>query len=212
MPGSNALLVEGVDDEHVLRHIGIVRGISSLFEVQNLSGSANLLEHIPTRLGASIGNDDIVGVVIDADANPDSRWRSIRGIFTQEGYQNIPTRPNPQGTIIEPPAETILPRAGVWIMPDNQAPGKLEDFLRLMVLETDTLIGYANDVVDDIPEQRFSNQDRPKAVIHTWLAWQEEPGRPYGTAITARFLDPDVPQVDVLASWLERLFNQPENP
>ena len=212
MPGSNALLVEGVDDEHVLRHIGIVRGISSLFEVQNLSGSANLLEHIPTRLGASIGNDDIVGVVIDADANPDSRWRSIRNILTGAGYRDIPVMPNPNGTIIEPPVEPPLPRVGVWIMPDNQKPGTLENFLQFLVPQTDALIGHATTVVDTVPVQRFRDQDRPKAVIHTWLAWQEEPGRPYGTAITARFLDPDVPQVDVLASWLERLFNQPENP
>ena len=96
-------------------------------------------------------------------------------------------------------------------MPDNQAPGKLEDFLRPMVTGTDTLIGHATDVVDNIPEQRFSHQDRPKAVMHTWLAWQSEPGRPYGTAITARFLDPDVPLVDVLVAWLERLFNQPRS-
>ena len=48
--------------------------------------------------------------------------------------------------------------------------------------------------------------DEPKAVIHTWLAWQEEPGRPFGTAIKARFLDPSVPEVDVLTAWLKRLF------
>ncbi len=211
MPGSNALLVEGVDDEHVLRHIGIVRGISSLFEVQNLAGSANLLEHIPTRLEASIGNDDIVGIVIDADASPYSRWQSIRNILTRAGYREVPPTPNQNGTIMEPPVEPPLPRVGVWIMPDNQAPGKLENLLRLMVPETDTLIGYATDVVDDIPEQRFTQNDKPKAVMHTWLAWQREPGRPYGTAITHRFLDPDVPQVDVLVSWLERLFNQNES-
>jgi len=39
-----------------------------------------------------------------------------------------------------------------------------------------------------------------------WLAWQQEPGKPLGTAITARFLDPTVAQVDVLVSWLNRLY------
>src|SRR5436190_24268592 len=28
-----------------------------------------------------------------------------------------------------------------------------------------------------------------KALIHTWLAWQEKPGRPLGLAITARYFD-----------------------
>jgi len=55
-------------------------------------------------------------------------------------------------------------------------------------------------------ERRFSQLAQPKALIHTWLAWQEEPGKPLGTAITARYLDPDVAQVDVLVSWLNRLY------
>lgn len=206
---SSTLLVEGDDDDHVLEQIRRVRGISTHIKVERTSGSANLPRRIRANLRASEGNDDVVGVVVDADADPNARWQSLRGIFTQAGYQNIPSQPNPQGTIIEPPLETILPRTGVWIMPDNQAPGKLEDLLSLMVPETDTLIGYATDVVDDIPEQRFIRNDKLKAVIHTWLAWQEEPGRPYGTAIKAGFLDSNVPQVGVLVSWLERLFKQP---
>ena len=58
--------------------------------------------------------------------------------------------------------------------------------------------------IDD--EHVLKPLDEPKAVIHTWLAWQKEPGRPFGTAITARFLDPNVPEVDVLVAWLKRLF------
>jgi len=42
--------------------------------------------------------------------------------------------------------------------------------------------------------------------MHTWLAWQEEPGKPLGTAITAKFLDANVAQVDVLVAWLKALF------
>ena len=42
--------------------------------------------------------------------------------------------------------------------------------------------------------------------MHTWLAWQENPGRPYGTAITARFLDAEAPQADVLVAWINYLF------
>jgi hypothetical protein len=66
------------------------------------------------------------------------------------------------------------------------------------------------DEVANIPkgEVRFSKLDEPKAVIHTWLAWQEEPGRPLGTAITARYLDPHVPEVDVLVAWLNRLYER----
>ena len=91
-------------------------------------------------------------------------------------------------------------------MPDNKTPGILEDFLQFLVPQPDSLMKHANTSVNSVPEQRFTDLDRPKALMHTWLAWQEEPGKPYGTAITAKFLDPSQPQADILASWLKRLF------
>ena len=102
----------------------------------------------------------------------------------------------------------MLPRVGVWIMPDNQTKGILEDFLRFLVPAGSPLFDHVKSSVEAIPEgeRRFSQLAEPKAIIHTWLAWQGEPGKPLGTAITARYLDPDVAQVDVLVSWLNRLF------
>ncbi len=208
MPGRKTLLVEGDDDKHVRRNICSKRGISTIDEVQGLGGHTALLEGFSARLKVS-QEGDVVGIVIDADTDPNARWQSIRDRLGGVGYQNVPTQPDPKGPIIEPPGETLLPRVGVWIMPDNQSTGKLEDFLPHLVPQTDALIDYATDVVDGLPEQRFRDQDRPKVVMHTWLAWQEKPGRPYGTAIEIGYLKLDVPQVDGLVSWLERLFNQP---
>ena len=93
-------------------------------------------------------------------------------------------------------------------MPDNQTKGILEDFLRFLVPAGSRLFDHVTTSVATIPEgeRRFSQLAEPKALIHTWLAWQEEPGKPMGTAITARYLDPNVAQVDVLVSWLKRLF------
>ena len=93
-------------------------------------------------------------------------------------------------------------------MPNNRTSGILEDFLRFLVPQPNILFDHAKTSVAAIPEgeRRFKPLDEPKAVIHTWLAWQEEPGRPFGTAISACFLDPNVPEVDVLADWLKRLF------
>ena len=206
MPGSNALLVEGTDDEHVLRHIAMARSISELFEVQDLFGIENLLQHIPTRLTTVIGNDDVVGIVVDADASADSRWQSIRDILSDVGYGDIPATPNLHGTIVEPPAESPLPKVGVWIMPDNVSPGTLEDLLLAMIPQDDVLLIHAQSCLDSLVAPPFRDVDRPKALMHTWLAWQKQPGRPYGTSIGAGFLDASVPQVDGLVDWLERLF------
>ena len=94
-------------------------------------------------------------------------------------------------------------------MPNNKARGTLENLLQFLIPQPDALFNHVTASVDSIPKKLFKDKDRLKAVIHTWLAWQEDPGKPYGTAITARFLDPYVPQADGLVMWLKRLFFQP---
>jgi hypothetical protein len=94
-------------------------------------------------------------------------------------------------------------------MPDNQTCGKLEDFLRFLVVPTpNPLLEHAQDSIAKIPDghRLFAAKDEPKALIHTWLAWQQEPGKPFGTAITAKFLDPNVRQADALVAWLKKLY------
>ena len=210
MPGQKILLVEGKDDEHVLKHICGNRGVSHLDEVKPLGDARKLIQNIPVQIKASSEEGDVVGVVIDTDTNLDARWQSIRERLIRIGYRNVPTLPDPRGTVLDPPAESLLPKAGIWIMPDNKTPGILEDFLRFLVPGPDALFDHVTTSVDSIPDRRFTENDKPKAVIHSWLAWQEEPGLPYGTAITARFLDPNVRQADALVSWLQRLFCQPQ--
>lgn len=201
------LLVEGTDDEHVLRHICIGHSIPAPDEVKPSGGVDRLLRYIPLQLSLSREDGDVVGIVIDADADLNARWQSLRDIFTRAGYPNVPNQPDPNGTILEAPSGTLLPKAGVWLMPDNKTPGILEDFLRFLVPDRQSaLFAHAERSVATVPERRFSQNDTPKAIIHTWLAWQEEPGRPYGTAITARFLDSQLPEARPLADWLRRLF------
>ncbi|HEO70462.1 MAG TPA: hypothetical protein ENN80_04310 [Candidatus Hydrogenedentes bacterium] len=126
----------------------------------------------------------------------------------EAGYADAPSSPVPEGVVVAPPPGTLLPRVGIWIMPDNHAEGILEDFLRFLVPEGSRLLEHVESSVASIPEGEclFPKQATPKAIIHTWLAWQEEPGKPLGTAITARYLDPEVEQVDVLVGWLKRIF------
>ena len=207
MANGKILLVEGTDDEHVLKHICGNRGIPQLDEVKPHEGIINLLESLEVRLTLS-EEGDIIGVVIDADTEISDRWKSIRNQVTGVGYQNVPDQPDPDGTILDPPTGTLLPRLGVWIMPNNQTNGILEDFLHSLVPQPNILFDHARNSVAAIPEgeRRFKQLYEPKAIIRTWLAWQKNPGLPFGKAITASFLDPNVREVDVLAAWLKRLF------
>lgn len=208
MASKRVLLVEGADDEHVLKHLCGTRGVQWLDEIKPQHSVGELLENFPVRLKQS--DVEVLGVVIDADTDLPARWQALQDRLAKAGYENIPPNPDPNGTILDPPPETLLPRFGVWIMPDNQNRGILEDFLRFLVPSGSPLFEHVKSSVASIPsgERRFGPLAEPKALIHTWLAWQAEPGRPLGTAITARFLDPTVVQVDLLVNWLNRLYFQ----
>ena len=131
--GSKILLLEGPTDEHVLKHICGNRGVPHLDEVRPHHNVERLLDSIPVQLRASNEEDDVVGVVIDADEDLPDRWQSIRNMLVETGYERVPNQPAPDGTILDPPPHALLPRAGIWIMPDNQMKGILETFLRSLI-------------------------------------------------------------------------------
>ena len=206
--GKKTLLVEGTDDKHVIMHICGNRDGPCLDKIKRHGNVEDLIDNLAEELRAAVDEDDVVGVVVDADTNIANRWQAIRNQILRAGYTTVPEEPRADGTIISRPNNKLLPRMGVWIMPNNRTDGILENFLKFLIPRDDPLFGHAEACVASIPDgaQRFKDIHKPKAMIHTWLAWQEEPGKPYGTAITARFLDPCVPEANVLVSWLRRLF------
>jgi hypothetical protein len=209
MHDKNLLLVEGNDDFHVVLAIQGQRSIRILDkkDIVSKGGIDELIESFPVHLKGS----DIraLGAIVDADTDLNNRWLSLRNRLTEAGYENVPATPDIKGTVVAPPASSILPRVGIWLMPDNAATGILEDFLRYLVPENDVLFSHVEASVNSIPEteRRFSALAKPKALIHTWLALQEEPGRPLGQSITAQFLNHDVPQVDLFVAWLQKLYD-----
>lgn len=204
MAGQKVLLVEGRDDEHVMVRICQEHQIE-IPEVEPCDNDSQLLTEFPIRIEL-LDQEDVLGVVIDADVNVLGRWQSIFNRLSAVGYVDVPRQPNPSGTILEPVAGGLLPKVGVWIMPNNQDPGKLEDFLAFLVPPSDPHWRHAESCVDSLEHPRFRSVDRSKVVIHTWLAWQRNPGRPFGTAIRSRFLNSDAPQAQQLVNWLRVLF------
>jgi hypothetical protein len=201
------LLVEGPDDEHVFKALCGSHDLPRLDEIKPYEGYTNLLDAFPLRLTES--DVDVVGVVLDADTDLDARWRAVRDRLLEAGYLDVPiTLPN-TGLILDPPQDKILSRVGVWLMPDNTVPGILENFLHHLVPDGDRLFEYAGSCLDGIaPELRlFRDEDRPKALIHTWLAWQNEPGKPLGQSITRGVLQADIPAALMVVAWLKNLFS-----
>jgi hypothetical protein len=209
MDGKQVLMVEGRDDEHVVKHICGCRGLGRIEAIADYGGIDPLIEGIEVRLKES--NIRAVGIIVDADVDIDARWRAISERLARSGFTSLPPIPPPDGLVLDPPGGTLLPRVGVWMMPDNKVPGILEDFLSFLVPAEDGLFSYVRNCIDKMDPAliRFSDVKKPKALIHSWLAYQEDPGRPLGLAISARYLDPALPAANTFASWLQRVFFNP---
>lgn len=84
--------------------------------------------------------------------------------------------------------------------------------MAFLVPDGDPLFKYVKNSIDSLDAGliRFSMLKKPKALIHSWLAYQEDPGRPLGQAVSARYLDPNLPAADLFSSWLSKLFFLPE--
>lgn len=205
------LLVEGRDDEHVVRNLCGRRGSLWIDDVKAHNGVNELLEAIPRRVLASAG-EHVIGVILDADDNIGGRWQSIMDRLAASGYRDLPKQPSPGGAIITPEYNPLLSRFGVWIMPDNQSPGILEHFLHPLMPPESRLVAHVQSSVASIPleEVKFSDLARPKVLLHTYLAWQADPGCPYGTAIKSNFLNPNTHEVDAFMAWLNRLYASEE--
>ena len=71
-----------------------------------------------------------------------------------------------------------------------------------------TLVDAANATIDvnNRKWKRFSDADRIKAEVRSWLAWQREPGVQLGAAINDHILGHDSPQALAFLRWLKQLY------
>ncbi len=200
----NYLLVEGDDDAQVLHHLLMRNTIHEQVTIKKKGGIQELLVSLRTELKGS--GERRLGIIIDADTDIAVRWQALRDRLVAFGYNTVPQVPLSDGTIL---VEDGQPVVGVWIMPNNKLPGMLEDFFSFLVPQGDPLWLMAEDVVQRVigVERRFPPTQTIKAHLHTWLAWQEEPGKPMGQAITKRYLKAEAPHAQQLMTWIRQLFN-----
>jgi len=214
MPASlerSALHVEGRDDAHTIIHLLIRNGIDYDSEpwppefpkVIKIEGIKSMLAGMEIAVQTSGGR--VIGFVLDADAPLTARWDAVRQRLAAVGVAT-PDTPPPDGFVGH--SARFGARVGVWLMPDNQHEGKLEHFLQTLIAENDRLIGHATQTTQRARELGaiFPQPDELKAIIHAWLAWQKEPGLPYGTAIRAKYFRHDSPVAAAFVAWFKRLY------
>jgi len=209
---TSLLLVEGKDDFHVIHSLCKQFNISvrnlenpegGNFSVIDCKGIDELFEQIPVRFKSS-QSISTIGIIIDADTNLKNRWSTLQEILSKLGF-NTPKKFPEAGLILKEEKFKI----GVWIMPNNNLNGMLEDFISFLVPNDDQLLPIVNSTLDSIEKQKLNKYaliHKSKAVIHSWLAWQEEPGTPMGLSITKRYLTTDEKTCLRLIKWLGELF------
>ena len=203
--GERVLLVEGKNDCHVVLALCAYNSLPEKFGIYQCENDLGILK----RLNALIIQPDppeSIGVVIDADApDVEGRWIQIQHKIRSHEY-TFPETPDVSGTILSGHQEK--PDLGIWLMPNNQNPGMLEDFLIKMADQN--AISEASQCVkiaQDKGVTTFKDVHYSKALIHTYLAWQDEPGKPLGQSVTACTLKPDTDIANTFVEWIRNLFN-----
>lgn len=216
-PRGPLLVVEGPNDRHSILHF--LRGAGVLpkdatednspvyfWEAQS---KPQLLDDIP--VGWKQTGTTSIGYVLDADdqdGDPPGlqpTWDAVRGRLPK-CVDEPPQVINSGGFVgtISPNG----PRIGVWIMPDNQHDGALEEFLIPMVDRSNRLWQYAQSSTAEAPQHgaAFSPGDQSKAELACWLAWQDEPGQTYGVAMRAGRFSIRTPTAAAFEQWVRDLF------
>jgi hypothetical protein len=235
MPGTNStqgesrrltpplLHVEGPDDVAVISALLARHGIetkrgSEFLSIEVRGSVEKLLDSMGDAIRVSTGSP--VGFVLDIDTRLEDRWKVVRSRLEKIGV-SPPDQCPPEGYVAQ---MTGYPFSfGVWLMPDcRQHSGKLEHLVERLIPENHPLWTFARECVDSAairvdeantglpvdstPWKRFTDADRIKAEVRTWLAWQSEPGAPMGAAITYHILKHDSAEALAFIRWLRRLY------
>lgn len=202
-PPSRLLLVEGMSDKAVAVQLWRRQhnGDDPPFEIEPAGGVDQLLERVEVEIDAP-GRTHI-GFVIDADDDLVGRWLELKGKLqlasitvgdpSRDGVQVLGTAPR---------------SVGIWIMPDNERVGELEDFIREMIpADHDELWPLAEAYVTQAihTDRRFASTKRLRAGIYAWLSVQERPGLP-GVAIHNGILSVTGILARRYGKWMERTF------
>lgn len=214
----NFLYVEGPDDREVFIHLlnnheitssdetrrGHFLKANESFKIKDCGGIDNLLETFRVELKGDIDNNRY-GIVVNVDTDITVIWVRLLNILNNMSYRNLPHIPGDSGVIIK---QGNLPVVGIWLMPNNKLPGSIEDFVSFLGPQDDELWPIAENALRQAISIKcnFRPSYTMKAHLHTWLAWQEEPGTPMGLAITKTYVDAYAPHAIQFINWFHKMF------
>ncbi|MES2207704.1 MAG: DUF3226 domain-containing protein [Pseudomonadota bacterium] len=215
------LLVEGESDKDFFRELCCIIGLEKLDIKIRVStpkdcgsrrdgkqSAINLLPLFMKQL--TDGSITHLGMVVDADHVTDHGLGFARTLeqiidtIRKFGY-GVSSEPNTAGLIF--PHSDGLSDFGLWIMPDNNLDGMLEDWLKQVVhINEKKLFEQVKSTVALLENPKFKPIHCSKAEVATWLAWQKIPGKGLYAAVTDNLIDMESESVKQLVSWLHQVY------
>lgn len=190
------LIGEGQDEVYFFDAFIQYLGLTGI-QTEHYGGKNNLGKYLK-EFRLRPGNHAVVslGITRDADTDVDSALQSISGALTAIGLA-VPSR---AGQFVRG-----SPRVSVYIMPDNQRSGMLED-LCLDAVQNDVATPCVDEFFKCVA-QKSNRQPNPlaKARVHAWLASQFEPDLRLGEAARKNIWPWDNPAFTQLQQFLRSL-------
>lgn len=204
------LLVEGDEDQRVIPWLIEAHGVAwgprenPVVFIKDFGGIEALLNPGAIEMELKTRGLEALGILVDADDDANRRWLRIR-TRCQAAFPNLP-QSLPAAGLVETNADGL--KLGVWLMPDNCSCGMLETFLACLLPDAShPLWIHANNSVVEAKSLNapFIDAHEDKARIHTWLAWQDPPGRQLHDAVKFQMLKPS-PLSAPFVAWFRSLY------
>ena len=202
-PPTRLLLVEGPSDKQVVRGLRKrFRGKHSIpeFEIKEARSVDSLLSVIEAEI--DVPGRMALGVLVDANDAVAERWNAVTERIRRARPDMRLGNPVTDGTIIRG-----SPDVGIWLWPDNESQGELEDFVGRMIPTNDPVWSLSRQYIGGIPKEyrKFTAKKTMRAKVYAWLATRETPGF-MGSAVGEGDLEVDGPLVTRFVDWLRNLF------
>lgn len=220
---SHVLLVEGSVDkgfyEQVCKKLNLNPKIDVAvprdYDGYFRNGRANVLLKMEDLLDELIDKDSVtkqLAVMIDADY-PETNGFGFNEVLDSvikkaEGKQfYLNTESSNNGFIFQYESDKSI-QFGLWIMPDNQNDGMLEDFIKTCIQSNEQLplFQHAQKITSTLVEPKFHSIHQAKAEVATWLAWQKEPGHGLYLSIRDDLINRNHPLFEKMQNWLTQVF------
>lgn len=172
-------------------------------------GALKLLDNLLPELLDNEAPTKRLAIIIDAD------YESEQGLGCQKTIEQVCERVKAFGFFPEQNQTFGLSfkhrdgvaEFGLWVLPNNQKEGELEDFIKECIANDEQLwFRHAVEVIDGVPNPKFGSNDRIKAQVNTWLAWQKPPGHGLYFSVRNNLLDTHHPLFKEMQDWLKQIF------